>query len=438
MRLLGVLTTIVLICCSIAACSGEGRTRGPSTFVTAVHAAPTYGEIAFLREERLAASMNYRNSGTFSYEVGQYDFNLEVTPPGEATPDRKHSFSEILLENTRHYFVITEDGANLNPIVFNSPDFSTTASDAELIVVHAAPALSGTDVYLTAPGADLSAANPIASLSFRQTSNPQTAAVGDYQLSITAAGDPLNVLFSSSTLTLAAGASNLLVITDDAGDGTGTISVVRTSSTTEVLADVNAPTNIRVINAAGDTLARDVAIDDDFANLLFAAVPFAAPTDFVPVPSGGRKFTITPAGNAGVLELEYTSTLATGRIYTVLIASGTSALTAQTFTEDRRRVNDQSTVRLLNGSTQALEFFILEVGTSIEGVQPFQLLAGEASQAFVVRPSDRELTLRIPGTQTIALGPVPITLDDAGIHSILAVNGATPETSEVVLFDDFD
>jgi hypothetical protein len=122
----------------------------------------------------------------------------------------------------------------------------------------------------------------------------------------------------------------------------------------------------------------------------------------------------------------------------VLIASGTSALTAQTFTEDRRRVNDQSTVRLLNGSTQALEFFILEVGTSIEGVQPFQLLAGEASQAFVVRPSDRELTLRIPGTQTIALGPVPITLDDAGIHSILAVNGATPETSEVVLFDDFD
>jgi hypothetical protein len=334
--------------------------------------------------------------------------------------------------------VITEDGANLNPIVFNSPDFSTTASDAELIVVHAAPALSGTDVYLTAPGADLSAANPIASLSFRQTSNPQTAAVGDYQLSITAAGDPLNVLFSSSTLTLAAGASNLLVITDDAGEGTGTISVVRTSSTTEVLADVNAPTNIRVINAAGDTLARDVAIDDDFANLLFAAVPFAAPTDFVPVPSGGRKFTITPAGNAGVLELEYTSTLATGRIYTVLIASGTSALTAQTFTEDRRRVNDQSTVRLLNGSTQALEFFILEVGTSIEGVQPFQLLAGEASQAFVVRPSDRELTLRIPGTQTIALGPVPITLDDAGIHSILAVNGATPETSEVVLFDDFD
>jgi hypothetical protein len=438
MRLLGALTTITLVCCSIAACNSEGRTRGPSTLVTAVHAAPAYGEIAFLREERIAGALTYRDAGTFSYEVGQYDFNLEVTPLGQSTPDRKYSFSEILLEGTHHFFVVTQDGANLNPILFTTPDFSTTATNAEVILVHAAPALAGTDVYLTSPGADLSAANPIASLSFRQNSNPQTAAAGDYQLSITEAGNPLNVLFSSPTQTLAAGFSNLFVITDGAGEGLATISVVRASDTNAVLSDVNTPSSMRVVNAASDTLPRDIAIDDDFANLLFPAAPYASPTAFSTITPGARKLTVTPAGNPGVIEVELTSSIAGGRFYTTLVATSGSALTAQTFVEDRRPINGQSGVRILNGATQLLDFFILEVGTPIAGFQSVQLSPGTVSQPFSLPPGDRELTIMITDTQTIAYGPSTFTLEDGGTHSVLAIDGATAETIDTVLFDDFN
>jgi hypothetical protein len=195
---------------------------------------------------------------------------------------------------------------------------------------------------------------------------------------------------------------------------------------------------MRVVNSASDTLPRDIAIDDDFANLLFPAAPYASPTAFSTITPGARKLTVTPAGNPGVIEVELTSSIAGGRFYTTLVATSGSALTAQTFVEDRRPINGQSGVRILNGATQLLDFFILEVGTPIAGFQSVQLSPGTVSQPFSLPPGDRELTIMITDTQTIAYGPSTFTLEDGGTHSVLAIDGATAETIDTVLFDDFN
>jgi hypothetical protein len=441
MKPLRIIATIILLGCAAAGCDSEGRTRGPSTNVTAVHAAPTHGQIAFLREERAAASLDYRGAAAQSFEVGQYDFNVEITSLETGNPSRPLSFSETLVADTDYFFVITEDGGLLVPLIISKPVFSGTAADAEVIVVHAGPVFSAVDVYLTAPGADLSASNPIGSVSFKQNLDPQVVAVGDYQLSFTAAGNPLDVLFSSPTQTLSAGQSNLFVITDRAGEGVGDVNVSRVSAgETLVLTDVNALGNLRVVNAANDTLERDIIVSDDFANPLFGAVAYAAPTAYAPLAPGARKISVTPAGNPGVIEEEVTSTIVGGNVYTTLIAGAAGDLTATTVVEDRRPIANQGRLRLMNGAGQfaALDFFLLPVDTPISSSQPLRVNAADLTSLFAIPPGTIELTIRIPNTDTIAFGPAPLAIAGSGIYGVLAVNGTTAETADIVMLDDFN
>ena len=172
----------LLLSVALAACNSDGRTRGPSTSVTAVHAAPSFGELAFLREERVVAALAYRNPTTALFEVDQYDFNVDAAHPGETTVTRELTFSQTLAADTDHFFIITESGGALAPLIVTKPPFSPTASDAEVSLIHAGTAFPAVSVYVTAPGADLSAANPIGSASYTQTVAPQTFAVGDYRL----------------------------------------------------------------------------------------------------------------------------------------------------------------------------------------------------------------------------------------------------------------
>jgi hypothetical protein len=439
MRSLAFFAALLLFGCAMTGCNSDGRVRGPSTNVMVVHAAPSFGNIDFLREERFPTTLPYRGAFSTAFEVGQYDFNLDVFYPGDSAATRERSFSETLQAETDYLFVITESGGSLEPIIVTKTPFAPTASNAEVTLVHAGPAFPAVSIYLTAPGVDLSAANPIGGAAFMQNVAPQTFAAGDYQLALTESGNPLNVLFVSPALTLAAGQQNLFVITDGAGEGTVPVVVLRIAGDVAPLIDVNAQSAIRVINAAADTLPRDLVVDDNFTTPLFSAVPYAAPTGFVAIAPGARKMNVTPAGNPGVIEGEATSSIALGRSSTTVVAGAAGDLEIVTALEDRRRLANQARMHIFNGAGQftALDFFVLPPGTAVTGIQPLTLGIGGSSPAPPLPDAEVELTIRITGTQTIAYGPTPLTLADRGLYGVLAINGATAETVNVVLFDDF-
>jgi hypothetical protein len=442
-RLMRSLTLISTLLCAITltGCGGEGRTRGPATGVTAVHAAPSYPQIGFLREERVAAALDYRSASTSFFEVGQYDFNLEILPPGQGGSQRLLSFSETLQPETDYLFIIAEEGGLLVPLIITKARFDLAATNSEVALVHAAPATPPVDVYFTAPGANLSAANPLGSAAFKQNVAPQVFAAGDYQLSLTELGNPLNVLFASPTMTLLAGQWNFFVVTDGAGEGTAPIGVVRvTENGSAVLIDVNVLSALRVINAATDAQARDVFLDGDFSTPFAAAAAYGAPTDFASLARGNHTLAATPAGNPGVVEGQETPAIFPGRMYSTLITGTAGALKLSSSIEDRRRITGEAHLRIVNGATQftSLDFLVLPVGTPVTGFSPFARVdAGIAIATTPLAPGDYELTLRVTGSNTIAIGPLPITLAGAGIYSVLALNGATSTTADVVLFDDF-
>jgi hypothetical protein len=122
-----------------------------------------------------------------------------------------------------------------------------------------------------------------------------------------------------------------------------------------------------------------------------------------------------------------------------VVAGAAGDLEIVTALEDRRRLANQARMHIFNGAGQftALDFFVLPPGTAVTGIQPLTLGIGGSSPAPPLPDAEVELTIRITGTQTIAYGPTPLTLADRGLYGVLAINGATAETVNVVLFDDF-
>ena len=427
---------LVLAGSLLAAC-GEGRTRGPDARVIAIHAASSYGQILFLREERLANALEFSNGDESFFETGQYDFNLEIVPPLQAAPRRLKSFSVTLEQGTEYYVVITEVGGLIEPLIVTQAPFNPSATTSEVSIVHAAPASPAMDIYLTAPGAVLSAANPSGTATFNQHVAPTSFAPGDYQLAFTEVGNPLNVLFTSPTITLFAGQSNFFVIADT-GDDTNGIRAVRYANGTQVLPDLNAPSSLRMINAATDALPRDVFVDSDFSAPFLAAVPYAVPTTRAPIAVGDRRISVTPAGNPGVIEVDATTTAFPGNSHTGLIAGAPGALLLTGFVENRRRIIGEAHLRYYNGAAQfsSIEISIVPVG-GFPFDFPLSLPIGASTDEVPLPPGDYELTVYIAGSATVGLGPLPITVASEGLYSILFLNGPTVDTVSVVLFDDF-
>jgi hypothetical protein len=427
---------LVLVSSVLAACGSDGRTRGPDVRVTALHAASSYPQIRFYREQRLQGALDFGAGQSFLYEADQYDFNLDIVTALTSTPVRLRTFSVTLQPGSEYYFVITEVGGNLEPLIVTQPPFTPTAANAEVSVFHAAPATPTLDIYLTAPGAVLSAASPIGTAAFNQHVAPNTFAPGDYQLAFTEAGNPLNVLFTSP-IALLPGQSNFLAISD-AGIDTNEVIVERLTNISTVLVNINAPVTQRMINGVTDAQPRDVFLDDNFAAPFLAALPYSVPSARTPIAAGDRKISITPAGNPGVIEIEATSTVFPANSHTALVAGVPGTLVLNNIAENRRRILGEARLRYYSAAAQ---FASIGIVISLPGSSPLGfpvvLINGGSAEDFPLLPGDYEVTVFHGTSTTPALGPLPITVASEGIYSLLFLNGPTPETASVVMFDDF-
>lgn len=438
-RLLDICALLLVLGAALAACD-SGTKRQPNAAIAVFHSAPSYGALLFRREERVEATLEYHSASTFVAESDQYDFNVDSQPANASAPVRQATFSQTLNPDTAYYFIMAESAGQIEPIIMTRPKFDATSSSAEVSLVDAAQSLASADVYLTAPGADLSAANPIGAVDFAGDIGPLTVSAGDYTLSLTAAGDPASVLFSSPTQTLAAGEPNVFVVNDGAGEGLAAYTVTRVGGAVTTFTDVNSQTGLRAIVAAADKAARDVILDDQTATPLFAALPFATVPDYATVTPGARKLTITPAGNPGVVELENTPSMLGGRLMTYFVGAGATALEGLAVTDDHRSVVGEAHLRIFNGAGQfdGLQFYVTTIGTDITTVAPTTTLSAPAvANVLTLPPGDYELTIRAPGP-TVVAGPDTITVADGGTYSVLAVDGADAASADLVYFDDFN
>jgi hypothetical protein len=265
---------------------------------------------------------------------------------------------------------------------------------------------------------------------------------GEYELTVTPAGNPAVALLISASFTLSAAQSMTFVISPDNGSGTGQLAVAAINPVQSgVLVDRSSPASVRVLNATNDKAPRDVAFYGQFSPPQFAATAFATPTARSGVTAGTEiPINVTPAGNPGVLELDQLVAFGAGFPYTVMIYGDAGALAQVSALDDLRRITGSAKIRFFNAAPQfiATELVLVPPGIDPARVGPVsQLVPGVASTPIEIIPETFELYLRDFVTQAILAGPINVTLASRGIYGVLATNGDSSASANVTLFDDF-
>lgn len=430
-----VLASIVLVGCE------SGRTRPPQVTVQVVHAAPERGEIQLRRIQREEARLDYREaSARLRFDVDEYDFNAYIARPGTSSDwTLLGTFTVSLTQDSDYLFVLTEPNGTFEPIVVETPVVSQS-DESRIVAVHAAPSLGPMSVYLEPADIDPTGVAPLGTLSFGETIDDGTRAPGDYRLVLTEAGNPENVLMTSAEFELVGGVPHSFTIVDPAGDSIAPISVVVTGAERGVLYDESVRALAHVINGAADGEPRDIYVGEDLSETLVAGAP-ALTEVLADLPTGEQTFSVTPAGNTGVVEAETETTIGVTRHYTFLITGEAGELRLTSTLDDRRVLAEHARLRVLNVANrlEPVEIFVLPPDSDLTDLRSpdVTLTVPGASQRMNLPIGEYDLVFRDRETEDIVAGPLRVSLGE-GIYTLLIANGATPDSAEIIYIDGFE
>jgi hypothetical protein len=333
--------------------------------------------------------------------------------------------------------------ANIAPIVIQEPAAEVAASDVRVRVVHGAPAAPMVDVYVTAPGADITAVAALGSFSFGEELGPVTVPAADYQIQVTLAGDPASVVYDSGTVPLAGGSDLIVVAIENTGVGAAPVSllVADGATATEILT-VDTPASVRVVHASPDAPNVDVIAADNFAAPVVADLAYASVSDVLTIPAGTLNVKVVPAGAATPVVIDADLNLVPGTPYSVYAVGALAEIEPLVLVDDPRPVATESRLRVVHASPSAgpVDIYLVAPGTDIATVAPaLSNVPFKAESGYLsVAPGDYEVVVTPTGTTDAAIGPAAITLAAGGIYTAAArdeVGLGTP--LGLILLDDF-
>ncbi len=433
---------VLLAALTLIGCD-QGRQAPAKTRVHVVNAAPSFAQLWYRREQTDSPdALAFKAVAAHDYDVDTYDFFVYQRRVATQDVLNTWTWAKQLVNDKDYTFVFAETAGQLSPqIVEYSPKLANSG-DTQIAVVHAGESLPAMDVYVQPAGVGIAGATPRGSVNFLGQIAPKTFANGSYEITLTAAGDPNNVVFAATAVDLAAGVTNVLVIADDKGLGTTAISVIMAQDSSFVLYSANATASVRAINVADDGTARDFAINHEYSPPILPAIPYGTVTSYVTVPvNASLPISVTPAGNPGVLELDTQLSAAPGTLNTVMFAGPAGTLAPQIVTDDRRRIRSEAKLRFLNAANQfatVTEIVLLPPGTTDQTTiaATTALVAPGVTDYLYIKPGPYDLLFRETGTNAVRAGPIPVTLADGGIYGVLTLNGPDTATASLVFIDD--
>lgn len=363
-------------------------------------------------------------SGWVVLDEGTYEIQVDgILPTGDVAVIGPVDLS---FERDMTYTIAAvNDVANIEPVVIEQSDEDVSAGSARLFVLHAAAAAPSVDVFVTAPGADLATSAPVGTFAFKGTIGPAEVTAGDYQIRVTAAGNPGAVVFDSGTITLNDGDDLVVAAVPNTSGGAAPISLVglAESGSAELL-DVATPTALRVGHLSADTGPVDVLVNG--AEYL-TDVPFTAVTGFDELPADTYNVQVTAANNPGVVAIGPVDLeLAAGTWYSVLAVGEFASIEALIATDDARPVATNAKVRIIhaaaNPAAASVDIYVTAVGADINSEEPaLTSVAFKDNTGYInLAPGDYDVTVTVAGTKTAAIGPATISIAGGDVFTAIA------------------
>ncbi len=418
----------------------------PSFDLQVLHASPDAPAVdVVVRGNTVLSGVDYKQgSGRFQFLEGSLNIAVEGILPTGNVP----VIGPVDLDfsgNNIYTVVAVNDVANIGPVIVEQPRTAVSAGAARLNVLHAAAAAPEVDVFVTTPGADLSATAPVGTFSFQETIGPAEVTAGDYQIRVTPAGDPATVVFDSGTIALADGSDLFVAAVPNTSGGAAPISlVVLTGSGSAEILDADTPASLRVFHKSADAPAVDVVVNDDFAAPLIEDLSFPNFVGYVGVPVADYNVKVAPANSTNFV-IEADLSLAAGQTYDVLAVGDLATIEPLVLNDDPRVVNTEAKVRIVHASptAQDVDIYVAAPGTDIATIAPaFAGVPFRGSTGYVSLPADAdgesfEVTVVPAGTTTPAIGPAVFNFFAGDVLTVVArdaVGGGAP--LDVIIAND--
>lgn len=418
----------------------------PAQFrIQALHASPDAPLVNVSIGDQTISNVDYKQgTAALALDVGTYTVKVDaILPGGNATVIGPVSLA--FSADTLYSVIAVGNVDDIDALILEQPDTAVTTGSARLRLVHAAPDAPQVDVYLTAPGADLTLAAPAGSFSFGGDLGPVEVPAGDYQARVTLAGDPSTVVYDSGTLSLASGADLLITAVATTGPGDAPISlIVQDGSGAAEVLDVDVPADLRVVHASPDAPPVDVVVNDDFSNPLVTGLGYPDFTPFVSVPAATYNVKVTDTATQTVVPVDADLALLAGVRYTVLAVDTLANLEPLIATDDARRVSTYAKVRIIHASptAQNVDIYVSAPAADISMLSPtLAAVPFKANTGFIPLPEGSyDVTVTPAGSKTPAIGPATINVENGGVYTAVArddVGGTGGAPLGLILMDDF-
>lgn len=441
---------ILLLTCAGVALAATGCSKsaldqatGKGT-IKAIHASTGLGPVQFRIEERLLSTINYREVLAGSrFDDLSYAFHFDAQSPVDGTITRIASRTLDVQAGTDYTFVLTGPADNATVTLWERPEKNWVGDEAQFAISfgNVAENWGDLDFYFAPPGTAPVDGNQLARLAFGERAPELELAAGDYELIITAAGNPAAVHFQSNVTTQNGGRNLLFVAFDAAGLATSPLIVQSVSGAGNLpVTDANTDSQLRAVHSVLGLGNVDIYLAQDFTTKFLPDIGFTDITPFKAFTGSDLNISVTPLDNVGVITAEQIFSVAYNAAFTTFILGTTADPIISLFRSNERTLDDVGTLKVMQGSENhaTLDLYIKTTGTDITEVSPS--IVGQPSRTMsneiFLAPGSYEITLTVKDEKTVVAGPFPLEVAGDSLQEILIVDTVDPATADFVVITD--
>lgn len=412
--------------------------------IKAIHGSPGLGAVNFRIEERLLATINYReNLSGARYDDLSYQFNFDLPSPTDGSSTRIASSTLDVQAGVDYTFVLTGTADNAAVTVWERPEknWEGNEPDFALSFGHVAEGWGDLDFYFAAPGTAPTAGAQVATLAFGERAAEVELAAGDYVLFITAAGNPNTVYFESGTIAQTGGRNLLIVAFEGAGTVTSQLSVQSlTAGSNAQIADVNSASRLRAVHANIELGNADIYVGQDFDTKFVDNIGFTQFSAYQDFSATALQISVTPFDNVGVISVEQTFSISPNGQFTTFLMGTAAEPLISLFRSNERTLDGIGTLKILQGSENHanLDLYVEAAGTDI--TEENARLPGVPSRAMsseiYLSPGSYELTATVRAEKTIVAGPFAFEVVGNSLQEIVIVDTVDPATADFLVITD--
>ncbi|MCH8492928.1 MAG: DUF4397 domain-containing protein [Idiomarina sp.] len=388
------------------------------------------------------------SSGIATVEEGEYAVGVDAILADGSTATVIGPLDIEFDADTRYdvFALGSVAGETLEPFIITNEISDVSDGNVRLQVLHGVPVDLTVDVFVTELDADLSAAQPTATLAYQDYTPQVEVPAGDYQVRITVAGDPEAVVFNSGELSLPAGADLFVTATPSVGANNTDRPIALLIADGEgsfVVHSVDAGADVRVVHAVADAPNVDVLVNDGVA---LTDVPFLAFSDYINLAADEYNFKVNATGTDTTV-IDADVALENAAQYSVLaVGELTEGTIMPAVLQDfNRRIATAAQVRIVHASPAAgpVDIYVTATDDISEATPAFADVDFDASDIqatgnVALLPGEYYVTVTLAGTKDAAIGPILLDLAGGGLYTAIAVDadggGLLPQ---LILMDDF-